>query len=71
MTRTDTTTDRTIESTDPRAVLRAWAGADRSSATMDMGGWPTSDRAAFEAAVRAEFEQATGEEPGAIIIERT
>lgn len=47
MTTTATKT-ATIASNDPRAILRAWINE------ADMGGWPTDDRAAFEAAVRAE-----------------
>lgn len=34
-----------IDSSDPRAVLRAWLG------DWDMGGWPSSDEASFRRAV--------------------
>lgn len=32
---------RYVDSEDPRAMMRALGGEDRSSCTMDMGGWTT------------------------------
>ncbi len=56
MTRTTETTPAIIDSTDPRAVLRAWMGG-----TQDMGAWPNADRAAFRAALDAEVSAIAGE----------
>src|SRR5262245_5461739 len=42
---------RYVASDDPRAVLRAWGGADEHHLTMDMGGWTDTDTVAFGRAV--------------------
>ena len=56
MSHTTETTPAIIDSTDPRAVLRAWLGG-----TQDMGGWPNGDRAAFRVALDAEMSTIAGE----------
>ncbi len=59
-------TDQTLESDDPRCVLRAFINGD------DQGGWPTADADAFCEAVRLEASDGYGctpDELGPITIE--
>lgn len=51
---------RYVDSDDPRAVLVAWGGPDR---TLDMGGWTDKDVESFKRAVRDELEFGTGVTP--------
>ena len=40
---TKRTDRRSVDSDDPRAVLRAWGGDDKNNASLDMGGWTGSE----------------------------
>lgn len=65
------TADQHVGSDDPRAVLRAWGGADEHSATLDMGGWLGGEDtvAQFVAAVQAEAVRGCGCELGYVVVE--
>lgn len=60
---------RYVASDDPRAVLRAWAGASLGDLTMDMGGWTDRDGQAFHAAIQDESRHAAGEPFACVRIE--
>ena len=62
---------RCVSSDDPRAVLRAWGGADEHNATLDMGGWTGDEETAgdFLAAVQAEAIRGTGFPLAYVVIE--
>jgi hypothetical protein len=62
---------RCVSSDDPRAVLRAWGGADEHNATLDMGGWTGDEETAgdFLAAVQAEAIRGTGSPLAYVVIE--
>jgi hypothetical protein len=68
---TSATADRHVSSGDPRAVLRAWGGADEQSATLDMGGWLGGEDtvAQFVAAVQAEAVHGCGCELACVVVE--
>jgi hypothetical protein len=60
---------RYISSQSHLAVFRAWAGEDRNSMNMDMGGWADGDGDAFAEAIRSELEYGSGSPDGEIKIE--
>ena len=65
------TTDQHVSSNDPRALLRAWGGADQQSASLDMGAWLGGEETAedFVAAVQAEAVRGSGSPLAYVVIE--